>query len=134
MFKYLSAARNPLRRTGPNLRKDPLPAISNRRLLLAFMVICLTGFTVLTARADAARSFNTGIIDATAFEEGSDAAFDHAASSGVKLMKDSVLWLEVVAMRDLPERAGTLIATFDASEPASPYYHRSTSDRLVRQA
>lgn len=134
MFKYLSAVRDPLRRTGPNLRKDPLPAISNRRLLLAFMVICLAGFTVLSARADAARSFNTGIIDGTAFEEGSDAAFDHAAASGAKYLKNNLYWHEIAANRDSAERPGTLLQPFDARDPASPYYSWGPFDRLVREA
>jgi len=111
-----------------------LQAISRPRLLLAALLIGMAGFLLAGSRAEAARSFTTGVIDVSAFEEGSDAAFDHAAESGAKIVKNNLSWNFVVANGESADRPGTEIHPFDATDPASPYYNWGTFDRIVRKA
>ncbi len=112
-----------------------MPAISNRVLLLAALLTSMLGLATFTAQAEAARSFNTAIIDADAFEEGTDAAFQHAAASGAKYVKNNLYWSLVLPDSEAPDRPGSEAQPFDATDPASPYYvNWRPFDRLVRQA
>lgn len=111
-----------------------MSAISNRVLLFAILLTGFATFALLSPRADEARAINTGLIDATAFEEGSDAAFDHARTSGARFIKNNLYWHEIVTQNNTAQRPGTPEKPFDATDPASPYYHWATFDRLVRKA
>ncbi len=110
-------------------------AIPNRVPLLAFLLVSLIGFTSATTSAEAApRAFNTAIIDGDAFEHGSEAAFDHAADTGARYIKNNMYWNYILTDGDAAERPGTELQPFDATDPGSPYYHWTTFDRIVREA
>lgn len=109
-------------------------AISNRAALFAVTLISLLSLTVLSAKADAARSFTTGLVDMDAFEHGSNQAFNRASNSGAKIIKNNLYWGWVVTERDSASRPGTEEAPFDSTDPASPYYRWNTYDNIVRMA
>ncbi|HRV59030.1 MAG: hypothetical protein KDB54_00610 [Solirubrobacterales bacterium] len=112
-------------------------AISKRGLLLPALLIgliSLVGLAVMSPRADAARSFNTAIVDADAFEHGSDAAFDHAAASGATIIRNNLYWAYVLADGESTTKPGTELQPFDPTDPASPYYHWATFDKIVRKS
>lgn len=104
-------------------------------MLLAFLLTGVIGLAALAPRADAARSFTTGILDASAFQDTStDAAFTHAANTGARIIKNNLYWHELVADNDSKDRPGTEEQPFDATDPASPYYSWGPYDRIVRKA
>ena len=62
-------------------------------MLLAFLLTGVIGLAALAPPADAARSFTTGILDASAFQDTStDAAFTHAANTGARIIKNNLYW------------------------------------------
>lgn len=111
-----------------------MQAISNRGLLLAALLISIFGFATMTSRADAARYFNTGLVDVDSFEHGHPEAFDRAAASGASFIKNNLYWGYVVSDGDSATKPGTTLQPFDATDPASPYYSWGTFDRIVRMA
>ncbi|MCB0869927.1 MAG: hypothetical protein KDB52_03770 [Solirubrobacterales bacterium] len=94
----------------------------------------MIGLATFTARADAARSFTTGLVDAEAFEHGSDEAFDRAAGAGTKIIKNNLYWRWIIDDGDSAQKPGTELEPFDATDPGSSYYHWGTFDRIVRKA
>ena len=110
-------------------------AIPHRASLLALILIGMLGLGTFSAKADGApRAFNTALIDADAFEHGSEAAFDHAAASGAKYIKNNLYWNFIVHDGESAERPGSLIQPFNATDPGSPYYSWGPYDRIVRMA
>lgn len=133
MFNQTSTTRDPGAVYRLTLRKEPLLSISHRGLILALLA-ALMACAALAPRADAARSFTTGILDGEAYHEASDEAFDHVAGSGAKIVKDNLYWHEIVAANESPDRPGTLLQPFNAADPASPYYDWTVYDRMVRKS
>lgn len=102
---------------------------------LAFLIgiaVCVSAAG--PANAAPGRSFDTAIIDGTAFEEGSDAAFKNAANTGSRYIKNNLYWNWIVQNRESADRPGNPQQPFDPTDPASPYYDWTTYDRLVRKA
>lgn len=98
------------------------------------LLIGLAALVAFTPRADAAPSFNTGIVDADAFEHGYEEAFDRTAASGAKFIKNNLYWAYILDHPEAAERPGTEITPFVATDPASPYYKWGPFDRIVRMA
>jgi hypothetical protein len=103
-------------------------------MLLALLLISFTGLMCLSAHADAARSFKTGVVDTDAFEKGDAEAYEHVADSGAGYVRNNMYWNYIVANGESADRPGTAEQPFDPTDPASPYYHWNTFDRMVRQA
>lgn len=109
--------------------------IPNRGLLLAALLLGIVGLAMLAPRADAARSFTTGVVDADSFEHGYDQAFSRTAASGAKFVKNNLYWAYVFQHPEAANKPGTELQPFDATDPASPYYTNwGPFDRLVRKA
>ena len=94
----------------------------------------LIGLFAFTARADAARSFETGIVDGDTYDHGWEQAFDRTASSGAKLIKNNLYWLYVIKNGEAAKKPGTEEEPFNATDPASSYYDWGVYDRMVRMA
>ena len=117
------------------LRKLALRANPNRELLLAALLLGIIGLAAHVPLANAARSFNTGIVDADSFEHGHEQAFSRTAASGAKFIKNNLYWAYVLQNPEAADKPGTDVQPFDATDPASPYYSNwGPFDRLVRKA
>ena len=59
-------------------------------MLLAALLISFLGLTTFVSKADAARSFQTGIFDGSVYDHGDDEAFDRTADSGATLIRSNL--------------------------------------------
>lgn len=123
--------RTPISSSG---RKESVPPRPKTRLLLLLFSIVLFGGLSLPGAASAAPSFNTGLIDIDAYQEGGSLAFDRTKDAGAKYVKNNLYWGYMVANPESTERPGTPEVPFDPRDPASPYYDWTTYDQLVRNA
>ncbi len=103
-------------------------------MLLAALLISFLGLTTFVSKADAARSFQTGIFDGSVYDHGDDEAFDRTADSGATLIRSNLYWTYMVANGDSADRPGSEGQPFNATDPGSPYYNWGVYDRMVRKS
>lgn len=109
--------------------------ISNRGLLLAALLLSLIGLALTAARSEAARSFDTALVDANSFEHGADVVYDRAADSGIKYIKNNLYWSLILSNPEATQKPGTEAEPFDPTDPGSPYYTNwAPFDHVVREA
>lgn len=111
-----------------------LHSLSHRGIFLAALLFSLIGLIATSPKAEAASSFQTGVLDADAFQVGSDEAFDRAAASGATFIKNNVYWTYLIEDGESSTRPGTEARPFDPTDPGSSYYNWNTYDRIVRKA